>query len=174
MRSVDIDSSMKINKVARNSRIIYNYSKYGARSLAKVNPSLVFIDAAISLGELFVSLANYAAIRKQNAQLEIQLATLAHEFRNIQKSLDMKEEQFENELRINGNIISERLDANRQNYEILNAIYKNAEKYFLLMRNEVERYRKLYPCSSETRKIVVKYHEAMTSYIQTSSDVIGG
>jgi len=94
MRTVDRFNTKQFNRVSRNSKIIYQFTKYGSKGLSKVNPTLVFIDAVVSLGELFVSYSNYRQVKEQNKQLEIEIRTLTKEFNNFKKSLELKEEKF--------------------------------------------------------------------------------
>ena len=137
MRTVDRFNTKQFNRVSRNSKIIYQFTKYGSKGLSKVNPTLVFIDAVVSLGELFVSYSNYRQVKEQNKQLEIEIRTLTKEFNNFKKSLELKEEKFKYELKQNSNLIEQKLKNNRQNNEALQKTYIHSKQYFLKMKVEV-------------------------------------
>jgi len=174
MRTVDKFNTKQFNRVAINSKIIYQFAKYGSKGLSKVNPSLVFIDAVVSLGELFISYSSYRQVKEQNRQLKIEINTLSKEFTNFKKSLGLKEEKFKYELKQNSNLIEEKLKNNRQNNEVLQKAYNSSKTYFIQMKNEVEKYKKEFPYSKETKEIEKKYHEVLDLYINTTLEVIGG
>lgn len=174
MRTVDRFNTKQFNRVHRNSKIIYQFTKYGSKGLSKVNPTLVFIDAVVSLGELFVSYSNYRQVKEENRQLEIEIRTLTKEFKNFKKSLEIKEEQFKYELKQNSNLIEKKLKNNRQSSEALQKAYKHSKQYFLQMKIEVLHYKKEFPYSKKTKEIEKKYHEVLTLYINTTLEVIGG
>ena len=94
MRNIDRFNTKQFSKVGRNSKIIYQFAKYGSKGLSKVNPTLVFIDAVVSLGELFVSYSNYRQVKEQNRQLTIEIKTLSQEFNNFKKISGIKKEKF--------------------------------------------------------------------------------
>ena len=174
MRNVDRFSSKQFNRIHRNSKIIYQFAKYGSKGVAKVTPTLVFIDAVVSLGELFVSYSNYRQVKEQNRQLEIEIKTLSRELKNLKKSLHLKEEKFRYELEKNSQFIEKELRNNRQQNETLNKAYKMARDYFFKMRIEVEHYREEAPYSRETKKLEKKYYEVLSSYTEISLEYIGG
>ncbi|MCG3717632.1 hypothetical protein ACOTV5_06505 [Aliarcobacter butzleri] len=174
MRNIDRFNIKQFNRVYQNSKIIYQFSKYGKNGLSKVNPTLVFIDAIISLGELFVSYSNYCKVKEQNKQLEIEINTLTKEFNNFKKSLKLKEEKFKFELEQNGKLIEEILEKDRNNYKILQKAYSDSKSYLFKMKKEVEKYKKEFPYSKETQEIENKYDEVLTFYINTTLEVIGG
>lgn len=174
MRNVDRFNGKQFDRVSRNSKIIYQFAKYGSKGLSKVNPTLVFVDAVVSLGELFVSYSNYRQVKEQNRQLEIEIKTLSKEFNNFQKSLGSKEEKFKYELMKNSKLIEKQLKNNRQSNEILQKAYTHSKQYFLQMKVEVEKYKQEFPYNKETKEIEKKYHEVLTLYINTTLEVIGG
>ncbi|ACU89392.1 hypothetical protein [Desulfomicrobium baculatum] len=174
MRTVDRFNTKQANRVYRNSKVIYQFAKYGSKGFYKINPTLIFIDAAISLGELFISYSQYKKVKEQNIQLEIQIETLKKEFNNLKKRLQIEEDKFKFELKNNSKLIENRLKANEQNKIILKVAYKTAQEYFYLMRVEVEKYKKEYPFSKETQQIERQYYEAVTAYAEISLDYIGG
>ena len=92
MKNIDRFDITQIRRVGRNSKIIYQCVKYGAKGVAKVNPTLVFIDAVISLGELFISYSAYRQVKEQNNQLTIQINTVKHSFDNFKKELGLRED----------------------------------------------------------------------------------
>jgi len=174
MRTVDRFNTKQFNRVRRNSKIIYQFTKYGSKGLSKVNPTLVFIDAVVSLGELFISYSNYRQVKEQNKQLEIEIKTLSKEFINFKKSLKIKEEKFKYELKQNSNLIEQKLKNNRHNNEILQKAYKHSKAYFLQIKVEFERYKQEFPYSKATKDIEKKYNETLDLYINTTLEVIGG
>jgi len=174
MRTVDRFNTKQFNRVSRNSKIIYQFTKYGSKGLSKVNPTLVFIDAAVSLGELFVSYSNYTEVKEQNKQLEIEIRTLRKEFNNFKKSLNLKEEKFQYELKQNSDLIEQKLKNKRQDNDILQKAYIYSKQYFLKMKIEVTNYKKKFPCSKETKEIENKYYEVLDLYVNTTLEVIGG
>jgi len=174
MRTVDRFNTKQFNRVSRNSKIIYQFAKYGSKGLSKVNPTLVFIDAVVSLGELFVSYSNYRQVKEQNRQLEIEIRTLTKEFNNFKKSLELKEKKFKYELKQNSNLIEQKLKNNRQNNEALKKAYKHSKQYFLKMKVEVIKYKKDFPYTKETKEIEKKYYEVLNFYIDTTFKIIGG
>jgi len=174
MRTVDRFNTKQFNRVSRNSKIIYQFTKYGSKGLSKVNPTLVFIDAAISLGELLVSYSNYREVKEQNKQLEIEIRTLRKEFNNFKKSLELKEEKFKYELKQNSDFIEQKLKNNRQNNEVLQKVYRGSKQYFLKMKVEVIKYKKEFPYSKEIKEIEKKYYEVLDFYINITLEVIGG
>jgi hypothetical protein len=174
MRNVDRFNSKQLNRVCRNSKIIYQFAKYGSKGLSKVNPTLVFIDAVVSLGELFVSYSNYRQVKEQNMQLEIEIRTLTKELNNLKKSLEIKEEKFKYELDKNSDLIEKKLKENRLSNEVLQKAYNDSKQYFLKMKVEVEKYQKEFPYSKETKEIEKRYHEVLALYINTTLEVIGG
>ncbi len=174
MRNVDRFNTKQFNRVIKNSKIIYQFAKYGTKGLSKVNPTLVFIDAVVSLGELFVSYSNYQQVKEQNKQLEIEIKTLLKEFNNFKKSLDIKEEKFRYELKQNSNLIEKKLKNNRLKNEALQKAYTHSRKYFLKMKIEVEKYNQEFPYSKEAKEIEKRYHEVLALYINTTLKVIGG
>lgn len=174
MRNIDRFNTKQYNRIYKNSKIIYQFAKYGKSGLSKVNPTLVFIDAIISLGDLFVSYSNYCKVKEQNRQLEIEINTLKKEFDNFKKSLHLKEEKFRFELEQNGKLIETILEENRNNYEILQKAYDYSKSYLFKMKEEVEKYKKEFPYSKETQEIENKYDEVLTFYINTTLEVIGG
>ncbi|MGD9554493.1 MAG: hypothetical protein AB7E37_08005 [Candidatus Altimarinota bacterium] len=174
MRNVDRFNSKQFSRVSRNSKIIYQFAKYGSKGLSKVNPTLVFIDAVVSLGELFVSYSNYRQVKEQNRQLEIEIKALSEEFNNSKKSLEIKEEKFKYELMKNSELIEKQLRKNRKNSEILHKAYIRSKEYFLKMKIEVEKYKQKFPYSKETREIEKKYDEVLALYINTTLEIIGG
>lgn len=174
MRNVDRFNSKQFNRVSRNSKIIYQFAKYGSKGLSKVNPTLVFVDAVISLGELFVSYSNYRQVKEQNRQLETEIRTLTKEFNNFKKSLEIKEEKFNYTLKQNSNLIEQQLKGNRQKYEALQKAYTYSKQYFLQMKVEVEKYKQKFPYSKETKEIEKKYDEVLALYINTTLEVVGG
>ena len=174
MRNVDRFSSKQFNRIHRNSKIIYQFAKYGSKGVAKVTPTLVFIDAVVSLGELFVSYSNYRQVKEQNRQLETEIRTLSKEFNNFKKSLEIKEEKFKYELMKNSKLIEKQLKNNRQSNEILQKAYTHSKQYFLQMKVEVEKYKQKLPYNKETKEIEKKYNEVLALYINTTLEVIGG
>ena len=174
MRNVDRFNTKQFNRVSKNSKIIYQFAKYGSKGLSKVNPTLVFIDAVVSLGELFVSYSNYRQVKEQNRQLETEIRTLSKEFNNFKKSLEIKEEKFKYELMKNSKLIEKQLKNNRQSNEILQKAYTHSKQYFLQMKVEVEKYKQKLPYNKETKEIEKKYHEVLALYINTTLEVIGG
>jgi len=174
MRTVDRFNTKQFNRIRRNTKIIYQFTKYGSKGLSKVNPTLVFIDAVVSLGELFISYSNYKQVKEQNRQLEIEIRTLTKEFNNFKKSLELKEEKFKYELKQNSSIVEEKLKNNRQKYEALEKAYKHSKQYFLKMKVEVVKYKKEFPYSKETKEIEKKYYEVLDLYVNTTLEVIGG
>lgn len=174
MKTVDRFNSKQFNRVSRNSKIIYQFAKYGSKGLSKVNPTLVFIDAVVSLGELFISYSNYRQVKEQNKQLETEIRTLSKEFNNFKKSLEIKEEKFKYELMKNSKLIEKQLKKNRQNNQILQKAYDSSKQYFLQMKVEVENYKQEFPYSKETKEIEKKYHEVLALYMNTTLEVIGG
>ena len=174
MRTVDRFNTKQFNRVSRNSKIIYQFTKYGSKGLSKVNPTLVFIDAVVSLGELFVSYSNYRQVKEQNMQLEIEIQTLVKEFNNFKKSLELEEEKFQYELKQNSKLIEKKLRDNRQNSEALQKAYRHSKQYFLKMKIEVKNYKKEFPYSKKTKEIESKYYEVLAFYINTTLEVIGG
>lgn len=174
MRTVDRFNIKQFNRVSRNTKIIYQLTKYGSKGLSKVNPILVFIDAVVSLGELFVSYSNYRQIKEQNRQLEIEIRTLTKEFNNFKRSLEINEEKFRYELKQKSNLIEKKLKSNRQNNEALKKVYKYSKQYFLKMKIEVIKYKKYFPYSKETKEIEKKYYEVLNLYVNTTLEVTGG
>jgi len=174
MRTVNRFDTKQMHRVAKNSKIIYQFAKYGAKGLSKVNPTLVFIDAVVSLGELFISYSNYKQVKEQNKQLRIKIETLSKEFNNFKKILEIKEEKFKYELIKNTNIIEKKLKNNRKNNEILQKAYSQSKQYFFKIKIEVEKYKQEFPYSKETQEIEKNYHEVLTLYINTTLEVIGG
>lgn len=174
MRTVDRFNTKQFNRVNRNSKIIYQFAKYGSKGLSKVNPALAFIDAVVALGELFISYSNYRQVKEQNKQLVIEINMLSKEFSNFKQSLGLNEEKFKNELKKDTQLIKQKLENNRQNSEVLKKAYNSSKTYFLQMKNEVEKYKKEYPYSKETKEIEKKYQEVLTLYINTTLEVIGG
>jgi len=88
--------------------------------------------------------------------------------------LAIKEEKFKDELMKNRELIEKQLRNNRKSNEILNKAYNLSKQYFLKMKNEVEKYKQEFPYSKEAIEIEKKYDEALTSYINTTLEVIGG
>lgn len=174
MRTVDRFNTKQFNRINRNSKIIYQFAKYGSKGLSKVNPTLVFIDAVVSLGELFVSYSNYRQVKEQNRQLEVEIKTLSKEFNDFKKSLGIKEEKFKYELDKESDLIERKLRDNRQKNEALQKAYTHSKQYFLKMKVEVEKYKEEFPYSKETKEIEKKYHEVLALYINTTLEVIGG
>jgi hypothetical protein len=174
MRNIDRFNTKQFNRVRRNSKIIYQFTKYGSKGLSKVNPTVVFIDAVISLGELFISYSNYKQVVEQNKQLEIEIQTLTKEFNNFKKSLEIKEERFRYEIKQNSSLIEKQLKSNRQKNEALQKVYIHAKHYFLKIKAEVIKYKKEFPYSKETKEIEKRYYEVLDFYINTTLEVIGG
>lgn len=174
MRNVDRFNTKQFSRVSRNSKIIYQFAKYGSKGLSKVNPTLVFIDAALSLGELFLSYSNYRQVKEQNRQLEIEIRTLSKELINFKKSLNIEEEKFKYELMQKSNLIEKKLKNNRQSYVALQKAYIHSKQYFLNMKAEIEKYQKQSPYTKETKEIERKYNEVLDLYINTTLEVIGG
>ncbi len=174
MRNVDRFSVKEVSRISRNAKIIYQFGKYGAKGVTKINPALVFVDAVVSLGELFVAYANYKKIKEQNKQLEIEIKTLKKEFQNFKRGLELEDEKFRYELEQNEQYIEKVLRNNAQQYEILNRSYKYAKNYFLEIKDEFLKYKKEFPFSRETQELEKKYYEVLTLYTQTSLEVIGG
>ena len=112
MKNEDRFNTKQFNRIVKNSKIIYQFSKYGSKGLSKVNPTLAFIDAVVSLGELFISYSNYSQVKEQNKQLEIEIKTLSEEFNNFKKSLKIKEEKFKFELIKNRELIEPLANSN--------------------------------------------------------------
>jgi predicted RNase H-like nuclease (RuvC/YqgF family) len=174
MKNVDRFNMQQCSRVYRNSKIIYQVGKYGTKAISKINPILVFIDAAVSLGELFVSYSNYRQVKEQNKQLEIEIRTLKKELNKFQKSLELKEEKFEYELKQHTDLIEKKIKNNRKNAESLDKVYKYSKQYFFKMKVEVMRYKKEFPYSKETKEIEKKYYEVLSLYVNTTLEVIGG
>lgn len=174
MRNVDRFNSKQFNRVSRNSKIIYQSAKYGSKGLSKVNPTLVFIDAVVSLGELFVSYSNYRQVKEQNRQLEIEIRKLTKEFKNFKKSLEIKEENFKYELDKKSDLLEKKLRNNRQKNEALQKAYNSSKRYFLQMKVEIEKYKQKFSYSKETREIEKRYDETLALYVNTTLEVIGG
>ncbi len=174
MRNVDRFNTKQFNRVIRSTKIIYQFAKYGSKGLSKVNPTLVFIDAVVSLGELFVSYSNYRQVKEQNRQLETEISTLSEEFNNFKESLNIKEEKLKYELKQNSDLIEKQLKENRLSNEILQKAYNLSKQYFLKMKDEVEKYKQEFPYSKETSEIEKKYDEALALYINTTLEIIGG
>jgi len=174
MRNVDRFNTKQFSRVSRNTKIIYQFAKYGSKGLSKVNPTLVFIDAVVSLGELFISYSNYRQVKEQNKQLKIEIKTLIKEFSNFKKSLELKEEKFKYELGQNSKLIEKELRNNRQKNEALKRAYEMAKDYFLNMKIEIELYKQNFPYNKEILEIEKKYYEVLSSYTEISLEYIGG
>jgi len=168
MRDVDIFDSISFFRIYRNSRVIYQFFKYGAKGVSKINPAIVFIDAAVALGELFISYSNYRQIREQNRQLEIEINTLKKELKNLKEILRLKEESFKYELEKNIQLIEKELRNNRQNYEFFLKLYEMARNSFLNLKDMVEYFRKEYPYSKETKKLEKMYYETLNKYVEAT------
>lgn len=174
MKNIDRFNMGQAVRVQRCSKIIYYGAKYGAKGISKVNPTLVFIDAVISLADLFVSYSTYRQVKEQNKQLTSQIKTLKHEFKNLKKELDLSEEKYRYQLEKDRGLIQQKLENNKQNLTALKLAYEHACDYFLKMKAEVEYYRQELPFARETREIVSKYHEVATLYVNISLKYIGG
>jgi len=174
MRGVDRFNTKQFYRAHRNSKIIYHFSKYGSKGLSKVNPTLVFIDAVVSLGEMFVSYANYREVKEQNIQLEIEIRTLKKELANFKKSLELEDRKLQEMIKYNETILEKKIKENQQISRMLDINYNQAKKYFLMMKNEVTKYQSKFPHSKESKEITKQYNVALTSYIQTTLVVIGG
>ncbi|WP_367109148.1 hypothetical protein [uncultured Psychrobacter sp.] len=174
MKNIDRFNMGQAVRVQRCSKIIYYGAKYGAKGISKVNPALVFIDAVISLADLFVSYSAYRQVKEQNKQLMSQIETLKHEFKNLRKELDLSEEKYRYQLEKDRRLIQQKLENNKQNLAALKLAYEHARDYFMKMKEEVEYYRKELPFAKETREIVSKYHEVVTIYVSISLEYVGG
>ncbi|HIP34166.1 MAG TPA: hypothetical protein EYG89_05540 [Bacteroidia bacterium] len=174
MRTVNRFDTKQMHRVAKNSKIIYQFAKYGAKGLSKVNPTLVFIDAVVSLGELFISYSKYRQVQEQNRRLEIEINTLNYEFNNLQKELGLKEKILKNEYDKNCDLIEQSLKNNKATTKQLKLVYTLAKDYFIKMKIEVERYKKEYPYTKETKEIEKIYLESLTAYAETTLEFIGG
>lgn len=174
MRTIDRFNAQHANRVYRSSKVIYQFAKYGSKGVSKVNPALVFIDTVVSLGELFISYSQYRQAKEQNKQLEIQIETLRTEFSNLKKSLQIDEDKFKIELENSGALIEMRLKNNRLSSEMLRKAYTLAQTHFIMIKTEVEQYKREYPYSKATQKIEEQYYEALTAYTKTSLEFIGG
>jgi len=174
MRTIDRFNVNNIKRVERNAKIIYQFAKYGSKGLSKVNPTLVFIDAVVSLGELYVSYSKYRQVQEQNKQLEIEIETLSHQLNNLKKELDLKENKLKEEMSKKSDIIEQYLKNNRATNATLRKAYNSSKKYFFKMKKEVEKYRNEYPFSEETKKIEELYYETLTAYTETTLTYIGG
>jgi len=174
MRTVDKFSSKQFNRINRNSKVIYQFSKYGSKGLSKINPTLVFVDAVISLGELYISYSAYRQVKEQNKQLEVELETLSIEFGNFKRNLQLNEDKFKYELQQKSNFIEKKLNNNKESYKILKKSYESSKIYFFKMKNEVEKYKKEFPYSKETKDIEKKYYEVLFLYTEISLNFIGG
>lgn len=174
MKNIDRFEITQIRRVGRNSKIIYQCVKYGAKGVAKVNPTLVFIDAVISLGELFISYSAYRQIKEQNNQLAIQINTIKHSIDKFKKGLGLREDVYRKQLAKEDKLLDERIKSDQVKVRALKLAYNDSQKYFLLMKSEVEHYRKELPYAKETQEIVKRYHEVVTLYIDASLEYIGG
>ena len=174
MRTVNRFDTKQMHRVAKNSKIIYQFAKYGAKGLSKVNPTLAFIDAVVSLGELFISYSKYRQVQEKNRRLEEEINTLKHEFNNLQKELGLKEKILKNEYDKNRDLIEQSLKKNKATTEQLKLVYNLAKKYFIKMKIEVEKYKKEHPYSKESKEIEKIYLESLTAYTETTLEFIGG
>ncbi len=76
MKSIDIYNSFEfdqVNRVGRNAKLIFNFAKFGRKGISKVNPTTVYIDAVISVGESIVSFYQYQKAKEITEQLRIDL-----------------------------------------------------------------------------------------------------
>lgn len=174
MKNIDRFNMRQAVRVQRCSKIIYYGAKYGVKGISKVNPTLVFIDAVVSLADLFVSYSTYRQVKEQNKQLIIQIETLKHEFKNLKKELGLSEDKYRYQLEKDRGLIQRRIESNKKNLAALKLAYEHAREYFLSMKAEVEHYRQELPFAKETREIVSKYHEAVTVYVSISLEYVGG
>lgn len=174
MRTINRFDTQSFNRCYRNAKIIYDISKYGAKGLSKVNPVLVFIDTAISLGELYDSYIKYNQVKERNKQLESELDTLKHEFSNLLKELNLDKEKLKYQLETEFTLFEKRLENNRIEYEPLKKAYILAFNYFKSMKFEIEAYRKDFTYAKETKEIEKKYYETIEAYSKVSLEYIGG
>jgi hypothetical protein len=174
MRSVNRFDVAQYSRISRNSKIIYQLAKYGSKGLSKVNPTLVFIDAVVSLGELFIAYSEYRQVREQNKRLEIEIKVLKKELKNFQKSLELHEQKMELELAHNAELIERRLRNNREAMREYKGIYKLAKESFFMMKETLQKYQKELPNSQATRDVEKQYQEALIAYTEISLQYIGG
>jgi len=178
LRSVNIFdteiNAIKAQRIGRNAKIIYTVGKYGTKGLKNINPALVFIDAAISLGELVISYSNYKKSLEITKQLEIELNTLRHSYKNLLISLQLDENKYKENLKNNVEKIAKELLSNRVEYEKLVLIYQHSYRFTINFKNRINELRSSNMYDKEMQKIEEMYFETISKYTECTLEIIGG
>ena len=96
----------RVKRTYKNSRIIFNVVKHGAKKgLSKVNPAIVVMDAVVSLVDFGISYFKYKKEKENHKILVKKLETVKYEYqqkrkfieedlKNFQVDIDLAEENF--------------------------------------------------------------------------------
>ena len=178
MESIDIYNSFDMNRakrIGRNAKLIYSFSRYGSKAIAKVNPATVYIDAIISIGEAVVSFYEYQRAKEITTQLRSELEEVKKKFDNMKIELKKIEEAIRKENEFNIKEIQKGLKNSQQEWnDIFKPIYEHSKKYLYQCKERLEKIKKEYPDSERIKDIERKYQEAIEANITATLFIIGG
>lgn len=179
MESIDIYNSFdmyRARRIGRNAKLIYNFSRYGSKAIAAVNPATAFIDAIISVGDAVVSFYEYQRAKEITTQLNSELEEIKKKFNN--KKIELKKVEYT--IRVEGELNMKEIknelknSKDKWNYNF-KPIYENSIKYMCQCKERLEEIKKQYPDSKERIKdIERKYQEAIEANINATLFMIGG
>jgi ElaB/YqjD/DUF883 family membrane-anchored ribosome-binding protein len=178
MESIDIYNSFDMNRarrIGRNAKLIYNFSRYGSKAIAKTNPATVYIDAIISVGEAVVSFYEYKRAKEITAQLLFELEEVKKKFENNKIELKKIEEVTRKQNEFNIKEIQKELKNSKDEWnDIFKPIYEHSKKYLYQCKERLEKIKKEYPDSDRIKDIERKYQEAIEAHITATLFIIGG
>lgn len=182
MKTVDIkkfvhlavENPQDIQRVGRNVKIIYQFIRYGKKALTKVNPTLVYIDAVISVTDAFVQYFTYRKAVEVTKQLQIKLETRKIELANLKAQYEemLKTEQVEINTHIH--LIQEKISSDRDRFELLKKIYDQTGEHLEMIKNQLFNLKRNYMSDDEIRKLEKKYLEAIHARLNITNIIIGG
>jgi len=178
MESIDIYNSFEFNqvkRVGRNAKLIYNFAKFGRKGISKINPTTVYIDAVISVGESIVSFYQYQKAKEITKQLTIDLNKIKHEFENKKKEFKEREYTIKQNAKANIKLTQKELEDAKEKWgTILKTVYEHSKKYLYDCKARLENIRTEYPASDRIKEIEKKYKDATEAYINATLSIIGG
>ncbi len=178
MKPIDIYNSFELDqakRIGRNAKLIYNVVKFGRKGISKVNPTTVYIDAVISVGESIVSFYQYQKAKEITKQLRIDLDRIKHEFENKKKELEKREYAIKQDVESNIKLTQKELENAKEKWKtILKPVYEHSKKYLYNCKARLEIIKTEYPASERVQKIEKKYKEAVEAYISATLSIIGG
>lgn len=182
MKSLSLHKSIRFSahnydrtlRVARNVRVIYNIARFGRGALTKLNPAMVYVDAFISLIDVYNSYISYKKAVERTKQLEHELETCKIELSNLRKQYEeiLKTEKLR--LEKFNEAVDKKIEIQREKQKIIKLIYEQTGKHLEDLKKFILEAKRNYMSDDSMVSLEKKYHKAIHARIEITLHLLGG